>query len=141
MRGALIEELLEGELDLIRDSLGPDSPVRVWREGTVVFVGFDSDRSGQPGLFQFGCSGYDAEAPSFAMVDPASREPLPIERWTPGVPHSVHPSTGLPFVCLQGIAEYHTHPSHLDDSWDRYRFRFRLPQTVVRLLDKAGVAK
>ena len=141
MRKALTEELLDGELDLIRESLGPDSSVRTWREGAVVFVSFDQDRNEQRGLWQFGCSRYDAEAPSFAMVDPASRDPLPIERWTPGVPHSVHPSTGQSFVCLQGIAEYHTHPSHLDDSWDRYRFRFRLPQTVVRLLDKAGVAK
>jgi hypothetical protein len=141
MRRALAEELLDQELELIRESLGTDSAVCAWREGLVVFISFDQDRNGQPGLLQFGCSRYDAEAPSFAMVDPVSREVLPIERWTPGVPHSIHPSTGQPFVCLQGIAEYHTHPSHVDDSWDRYRFRFRLPQTVARLLDKAGVAR
>lgn len=139
MRKALTEELLDGELALIRESLGPDSSVRLWREDTDVFVGFDHDRNGQPGLFRLSCSRFDAEAPSVAMLDSASREVLPLERWTPGVPHSIHPTTGQPFICLQGVAEYHSHPSHLDDSWDRYRFRFRLPQTVLRLLDKAGV--
>ena len=141
MRQALTEELLDDELTLIREALGVDSPIRVWRDGLEVFVGFDHDRNGQPGLFRLGCSTFDAEAPSVAMVDVTTLEMLAMERWTTGVPHSVHPSTGQPFVCLQGVAEYHSHPSHLDDSWDRYRFRFRLAQTVIRLLDKAGVAR
>lgn len=29
-----------------------------------------------------------------------------------------HPTTGLPFVCMRGAREYHTHPSHLGDLWD-----------------------
>ena len=33
-------------------------------------------------------------------------------------------------MCLQGTAEYHTHPSHRDDGWDRYRRNFRLKQTI-----------
>jgi hypothetical protein len=73
------------------------------------------------------------------MVDPVTSEELPMEAWTPGVPHSIHPVTGKPFVCLQGIAEYHSHPSHLTDSWDRYRHIYRIPQTVKALLNKAGV--
>lgn len=32
-----------------------------------------------------------------------------------------HPSTGLPFVCMIGTREYHTHPSHLGDAWENYR--------------------
>jgi hypothetical protein len=36
---------------------------------------------------------------------------------------SAHPNTGRPFVCSAGSREYHTHPSHLSDSWDNYRGR------------------
>lgn len=28
-----------------------------------------------------------------------------------------HPQTGRPFVCMRGAREYHTHPSHVGDSW------------------------
>ena len=30
---------------------------------------------------------------------------------------SAHPATGRPFVCMAGSLEYHTHSSHLGDSW------------------------
>jgi hypothetical protein len=72
------------------------------------------------------------------MVDYQSLVELPIGRWTPGVPHSIHPVTNQPFVCLQGIAEYHSHPSHLSDTWDRYRNRIRIRETMIALLKKAG---
>lgn len=29
-----------------------------------------------------------------------------------------HPQTGLPFVCMRGAREYHTHPSHVGDRWE-----------------------
>jgi hypothetical protein len=34
---------------------------------------------------------------------------------------SAHPSTGLPFICMRGVREYHTHSSHLNESWASYR--------------------
>ena len=141
MRRALLEELLDSEVGLLTESLKGTSSIRVWREKTDVFIEFDADRAGSPGLFRFACERFDAEPPSVSMLDPETHEELPIERWTPGVAHSIHPGTNRPFVCLQGIAEYHSHPSHLGDTWDRYRFRFRIPQTASRLLDKAGVAR
>jgi hypothetical protein len=139
MRTELTEELLDGELEVVRDSLTSGS-VEIWREGTDILVRFDLGRDGRPGLFRLGCSQFDAEPPTVSMVDPITRAELPLEQWTPGVPHSIHPGTGKPFVCLQGTAEYHTHPSHVQDGWDRYRRVFRLKQTVHRLLQKAGVA-
>jgi hypothetical protein len=36
---------------------------------------------------------------------------------------SPHPTTGKPFVCMIGVREYHTHPSHITDSWEQYRGR------------------
>jgi hypothetical protein len=31
---------------------------------------------------------------------------------------SPHPVTSRYFVCMRGTREYHTHPSHVGDSWD-----------------------
>lgn len=112
--------------------------ISIWRQDDVVFASFSSGREGSSGVFALRCSQFDAEPPSVAMVDQQTLEDLPPERWTPGVCHGVHPVTGRGFVCIQGVAEYHTHPSHLEDSWDRYRNRFRIPQTIRRLLQKAG---
>src|SRR5437867_1717392 len=43
----------------------------------------------------------------------------------PGVPRRIvqeHPITHLPFICLRGIREYHTHYQHQIDSWGLYRY-------------------
>lgn len=34
---------------------------------------------------------------------------------------SAHPTTGRPFVCLPGFREFHTHPSHLSETWSDFR--------------------
>ena len=39
-----------------------------------------------------------------------------------GVIHPMHhPQTGRYFICMRGAREYHTHPSHLSESWSNYR--------------------
>lgn len=140
MQARLLAQLLDRELAVCAaDPLLSALDVTIRRDGHVVLIRFQRGRDGQPGAFRLDCAQFDAQPPSVAMVDPDSGQDLPMERWTPGVPHSIHPVTGRPFVCLQGVAEYHSHPSHLDDSWDRYRTRYRLAQTIRRLLDKAGV--
>jgi hypothetical protein len=32
-----------------------------------------------------------------------------------------HPATGRPFICMRGGLEFHTHPSHTNESWAQYR--------------------
>ena len=32
-----------------------------------------------------------------------------------------HQTTGLPFICMAGTKEFHTHPSHLNEKWDQFR--------------------
>ncbi len=32
-----------------------------------------------------------------------------------------HPNTNRPFICMRGSLEFHTHSSHLQESWDNYR--------------------
>lgn len=141
MRTELLERLLDQELSICDTDELSRRGVLLWREGTEIVLSFDCGRDGKPGLFVVDCAGFDAQPPAVLMADPENRELLPLERWTPGVPHSVHPTLGRPFICIQGVFEYHTHPSHLDDSWDRYRRTFRIPQLVRRLLDRAGVAQ
>lgn len=139
MQEAILTKFLDEEVALCaEDEVLASSVIRVWREGCNIMVGFKRGRDGKPGVFRLGCSSFDAQPPSVAMVEPATGVELPLEKWTPGVPHGLHPATGKPFVCIQGVAEYHNHPSHLGDSWDRYRNRYRIPQTAKRLLQKAG---
>ena len=139
MRESLLINMLQSEVELCRNDASISVPgIAIELQGTEIFARFAAGRDGKPGAFRLDCSGFDANPPSVMMVDPQSGEELTIERWTPGVPHSIHPLSGRPFVCLQGVAEYHTHPSHVADSWDRYRKRYRIPQTVRRLLQKAG---
>lgn len=75
---------------------------------------------------------YDLRAPSVAFLDPVSKAPLEYDKMlramefepTRGL-HPVlldkHPTTGLPFLCLRGIREYHEHPQHTGDPWLLYR--------------------
>jgi hypothetical protein len=39
---------------------------------------------------------------------------------------------------VQGTYEYHTHPGHAADSWDRYRHQLRLAQLLDHLLRRCG---
>lgn len=139
MRTDLVKRLLDQELAICDMDELTRRHVRLWREGTDVLLAFDIGRGGGPGLFVLDCTSFDAQPPAVAMADLETREPLPLDGWTPGVPHSIHPTLQRPFVCIQGVLEYHSHPSHGDDSWDRYRRTFRIPQIVRRLLEKAGV--
>lgn len=48
---------------------------------------------------------------------------------------SNHQTTGRPFVCMAGSREYHTHPSHLNDSWNNYKCKdgFKLGGIMTQL--------
>lgn len=32
-----------------------------------------------------------------------------------------HVTDGMPFLCLPGVREYHSHPQHTDDPWEKHR--------------------
>lgn len=32
-----------------------------------------------------------------------------------------HAEDGMPFLCLPGVREYHSHPQHTDEPWQKYR--------------------
>lgn len=74
---------------------------------------------------------YDLWAPSVTFIDPVSRMPAPppvrAMQMTPvGLRDALvdqHPLTGLPFMCLPGVREYHQHPQHTGDDWLLQRSR------------------
>jgi hypothetical protein len=76
---------------------------------------------------------YDLEPLSVRFVDPLTWEdlllsPVPLCRKInhpdrqPEFPALVQKEpNGLPFICVPGIREYHTHPAHTDDPWLGHR--------------------
>ena len=131
----LLEELLEAEVRVARtryehrirglDILGTDIICRI--DGNL----------GADALIRLGGRKFDAEPFRVAVVMPDGNiAPQPL--WPGSLFHSIHPILGRGFVCIRGTFEYHCHPSHLDDRWDIYRTRLRLPQLLDHLLKKAG---
>lgn len=72
---------------------------------------------------------YDLWPPSVTFIDPRTRQPSRPPVRAPGLSESGvrdalvenHPLTGLPFLCLPGIREYHIHPQHTGDDWLLHR--------------------
>jgi len=69
---------------------------------------------------------YDLEPPSLRFIDVWTGEPAappvqPSQLSSAGELQNLmpgpHPNTGLPFLCLPGLLEYHTHPQHSGDLW------------------------
>ena len=58
--------------------------------------------------------------PSIDLLNPdgsALSDRLPGGIFHPGA----HPATGRPFICMRGSREFHTHPSHVNETWAQYR--------------------
>jgi hypothetical protein len=69
---------------------------------------------------------YDLKPPSLRFIDVWTGEPAappvqPSQLSSTGELQNLmpgpHPHTGLPFLCLPGLLEYHTHPQHSGDLW------------------------
>jgi hypothetical protein len=68
------------------------------------------------------CEEWNALPPSIKLLSKGGGALAKIPTAPGAQLHSVpHPATGLPFVCMVGTREYHTHPRHLRDAWDNYR--------------------
>jgi len=91
-------------------------------------------------VFQFECSDWDEKPPSLSVVDPETGAVLPGDRWPKdtGRGHwhaSGYSVNGGPFCCMPGIREYHTHASHVNDTWDNYRTKsgYALVDIVLKI--------
>ena len=75
--------------------------------------------AGRDVRMRFGADNWDELPPSVELLTPDGKlwGPLPGGVFNSGP----HPATGKGFVCMRGVREYHTHPSHLGESWASYR--------------------
>lgn len=71
---------------------------------------------------RFTCPDWNELPPSIALLALDGTSLGSIPRDPSGVFNpSAHPTTGRPFICMKGSLEYHTHSSHVNDSWDAIR--------------------
>ena len=109
---------------------------------------------------KFNYTNYDALPPSVKLVDPFTGEPykfkelpttlnraLPAQQIAlPGMPADqrmmvgsvqpymqAHGPDEIPFLCIAGVLEYHSHPAHTGDLWELHRASGA--GRLVRLLD------
>jgi hypothetical protein len=82
------------------------------------------------------CANWDGTPPEF---DLRHRNGDPLAEWPKGTTNGGiargHPFYGRPFFCRPGTREYHSHPVHADDPWDKYREGTTLAGIVMGLLD------
>ena len=88
-------------------------------------------------LVHFDCAGFDSQAPTAELMD-EHRVLLPDNAWPQdlkggGVVFG-HPDYPRAYFCRPLLREYHTHPEHADNSWDKHREGTTLHGIVVSLL-------
>ncbi len=68
------------------------------------------------------CLDWNTLPPSIELLDSGG---TPLQKLIEGLPSvfnaGAHEKTGLPFVCMRGSLEYHTHSSHVNDYWENLR--------------------
>lgn len=131
----VLADLLDVEVEQARSALG-DRAGDLHREGPLLRMTIT--RLDGTWILQLDGTRFDAEPYDVALVDAGGRV-LPIDRWIPGLVHSVHPVLGVPWICISGTRAYYTYPGHHLDRWDANRYSLRADSLIRRVLDKAGV--
>jgi hypothetical protein len=138
MHPSLCSSLLQEQVELANRS-----PVRsrltedVRREGIrALAVAVHNDR---PIVLEFDGPNYDAEPLRLRLLDPVTGTELGAADWPQGLGPGEHPVLHRTFTCTGGLYEFHTHPSHIAETWDGFRARYRFPHLLKVLLDKAQI--
>lgn len=129
---AVRHELLDAELMLVRERFATRGIV-TWHDDSTVYV--QAAPFGENRILALDALNYDAEPVGVGFVD-ADGHTLGCAEWPAGLCQGEHPVLARPFICIRGTSDYHHHPSHVDDTWDRYRAQLRLPDIVGHLLAK-----
>ncbi len=135
LHSKVLNDVLDAEVAVARERLG-SRVTGIERLGALVDVTYVT-LDGRPVRVRFDGTRFDAEPFRVAVVGEDGHI-LPHARWPLGLSLGEHPVHGRPFACLRGTFEYHTHPSHLEDSWDRYRSTLRLADLAHHVLTKGG---
>lgn len=67
------------------------------------------------------CNNYNSNPASFELLSPDGFYLAHVPLGSGVINGGLHQNTGRPFICTPGSLEYHTHPSHLNDSWENYK--------------------
>lgn len=98
----------------------------------VLDLGFDAPGT-IPLRIRLDARRYNAEAPAVLLCDWEGSAFKTLPRSGGIFNNSAHPITQLPFVCMIGTNEYHTHPSHIADGWSNYRNARTLGDLVFQI--------
>lgn len=89
-------------------------------------------------VVRMNCDDWNEKPPSIELLDAEGKhlETLPTGP-TNVFNSSKHNITQRPFICMAGSREYHTHQSHIGDSWEGYKNRsgFTLPEILTQVWD------
>lgn len=87
-------------------------------------------KTGRIRVFRFIFDDWNDQPPKLSFLDGETLLELPGAMWPTNALSHWHQSgwqpangasTGQPFMCMAGIREYHTHQSHISDSWENYK--------------------
>lgn len=131
----VLADLLDVEVEQARSVLG-DRAGDLHREGP--FLRMTITRPDGTWPLQLDGTRFDSEPYDVALVDDDGQI-LPIDRWIPGVAHSVHPVLGVPWICISGTRAYYAYPGHHLDRWDAGRYSLRADSLIRRILERVGV--
>jgi len=98
-------------------------------------LGFTSP-SGRQLRLRFHCENFNENPPSVTLHTWEGGELTQMPPSSTGIFHpGRHPVTAKFFVCMRGTREYHTHDSHLADSWAAIRdlSRYRLGEIATQI--------
>lgn len=80
---------------------------------------------------------FDLEPPIIEFADPATGERLIDNNWPTGSPIATGNNLFPGFIiCVTGNKVYHTHPSHLQESFHKHRNTFSLKRFIDRIMEK-----
>jgi hypothetical protein len=83
------------------------------------------------------CEGFDGQPPLVELLD-AGGQPLGPGDWPQDTARrgivANHPRYKRPFFCRPGVREFHEHPQHEDDPWDRHREGLTLDGIVLSIV-------
>ena len=86
-------------------------------------------KTGKLRTFKFTFYDWNDQPPALTIIDPETKQDAPGTLWpryqsywhASGWTSAAGISTNIPFMCMAGILEYHTHSSHVGDSWANYK--------------------
>ena len=141
MDKAVSKRKFEAEIRSLKSEAAAYVSVKGWRSVSethpLLAIALRHCRSSREIEFRFTCDDWDELPPSLALYNSEDGRELQWAEWPQGEwsVHNTHPSTNKPFLCLPGIREYHTHPSHVGDKWEGYRLRgtYRLRDIIDRV--------